>query len=96
MAVEHMVWIKFNEGVEQDLIDEILANLRALEGTVPAIRRLVVAENFTDRANGYTHGLIVTVADRDALPEYIEHPAHVEAATPLKANAQVMAMDIEV
>jgi len=95
MAVEHMVWIKFHEGVGPERVAEHLSNLRGLEGTVPGVLRLKVGENFTDRARGFTHGLLVTLEDRDALRGYAEHPAHVAVAKPLKADAELMAMDIE-
>jgi hypothetical protein len=95
MAVDHMVWIRFHEGVGEDRIAEHLANLRSLAQRVPAVQDLRVGANFTDRARGFTHGLIVTVADRDALQQYLEHPDHVAVAGPLKEDAELMAMDIE-
>ena len=95
MPVDHMVWIKFNDGVSDERIAEHLAGLRSLIDRVPAIRDLRVAANFTDRARGFTHGLIVTVADRDGLQQYLDHPEHVAVAGPLKEDAELMAMDIE-
>ena len=96
MAVEHMVWVRFKEGVTEGRIAEHVANLRSLAETVPAIQALRIGQNFTDRAGGFTHGLIVTVADRTALQKYLDHPDHVAVAEPLKEDsAEVMAMDIE-
>lgn len=96
MAVEHMVWIKFKDEVPATRRKEHLDRLAALMGKVPAIQAIKVGENFTDRAKGFTHGLIVTVATRADLPAYLNHPAHVEAAAPMKQDAaEVMAMDIE-
>ncbi len=96
MAVYHMVWIKFNDGVSEERKAEHMAALNGMKGKVAAIDSVVAGENFTDRANGFTHGLIVEVADRDALPAYIQDEHHVSVATPLKEDAQLMAMDIEV
>lgn len=95
MPVDHMVWIKFNEGVTAERISEHMNNLGNMKGIVPAILDVRVGENFTDRSGGYTHGLIVTVENRAALPEYLNHPHHVAVATPLKAEAELRAMDIE-
>lgn len=95
MAVDHMVWIKFNEGVGPERIREHLDNLGNMKGIVPAIKEVRIGENFTDRSGGFTHGLIVTVESREALPEYLNHPHHVEVATPLKEDAELRAMDIE-
>ena len=96
MPVEHMVWIKFKDGVGAERKAEHVRNLAALGETVPAIESIRVGENFTDRARGFTHGLVVTVATRADLPRYLNHPKHVEAAGPMKEDAaEVMAMDIE-
>ena len=95
MAVEHMVWIRFFETVEPDQIAQHLDDLRSLADSVPGIRSLRIGENFTDRAWGCTHGMIVTVDDRAALRAYSEHPEHVKVATRLKQDAELMAMDIE-
>jgi hypothetical protein len=52
--------------------------------------------NFTDRSGGFTHGIIVSVAGRAALSEYLMHPAHVPVAEALKADlADLRVMDIE-
>lgn len=96
MPVEHMVWIRFKEGVTAERKALHMRNLAALAETVSAIESIRVGENFTDRAGGFTHGLIVTVATREDLPRYLNHPKHVEAAAPMKEDAaEVVAMDIE-
>ena len=93
--VEHMVWIRFKAGVSEARQREHLDALRSLEGRVPGISRLAVGENFTDRAQGYTHGLLVTLESREALKTYADHPEHVAVAQPLREDAELMAMDIE-
>jgi hypothetical protein len=95
MPVNHHVWIKFRPDVPAAVVDEIVAELRALRGAVPGILDLNIGRNFTDRANGYTHGLMVILQDKAALAAYAPHPAHVAVATKLRANAEVMALDYE-
>ena len=95
MPVDHMVWIKFKPGTEQERIAEHLANLSALQDDVPGIIDVRVGENFTDRAQGYTHGLIVTLHDRAGLDVYRDHPRHVAVASALRQDADLMAMDFE-
>ena len=96
MSVEHMVWIKFKDGVSAERKRQHMENLLALAETVQAIQSIRAGENFTDRAKGFTHGLVVTVATRQDLPRYLNHPKHVEAAGPMKEDAaEVVAMDIE-
>jgi len=96
MAVEHMVWIKFKDGVNESRKAEHLDGLRALQGKIPGVIDVKVGENFTDRAKGFTHGLLVTLTDRAALEAYGPHPEHAAVAGPLKEDAELMAMDIEV
>ncbi|MEX2672900.1 MAG: Dabb family protein [Phycisphaeraceae bacterium] len=95
MAVEHMVWLKFNEGVSADRVEEHVENLRSLAGRIPVVESVKIGKSFTDRARGFTHGMIVTLADREALPLYLNHPDHIDVAGPLREDAEVMAMDIE-
>ena len=94
MAVEHMVWIRFNDGVDDRRIAGHLAGLKGLAETVPGIVDLTVGENFTDRARGFTHGLLVRLESRKDLDRYLAHPDHVAVAGPLKQDADLMAMDI--
>lgn len=93
--VEHMVWIKFRPGVTPARIQEHLTGLAGLRRTVPGVQAIRVGPNFTDRANGFTHGLLVTLADRQDLQTYLAHPEHVRVAGPLRQDAELMAMDIE-
>ncbi len=95
MAVQHIVWIKFNDGVDGKRIDEHMAALKSLEDNVPGITGLTIGENFTDRAEGYTHGLIVTLTDRAALDTYVTHPYHVEVAQALRADGSLLVLDFE-
>ncbi|MEX2387843.1 MAG: Dabb family protein, partial [Phycisphaeraceae bacterium] len=68
---------------------------RSLKTKVPGIRHLAVGENFTDRSGGFTHGLLVTLESRAALKVYADHPEHVAVAGPLKADAELRALDFE-
>jgi len=95
MAVYHMVWMKFHEGVSEERINEHLTNLKNMPEHIDEVQAVAVGKNFTDRAKGFTHGLLVTVANRGALPAYLNHPHHVEIATPLKEDAELMAMDVD-
>lgn len=95
MAVAHMVWLKFNDGVSQETIDEHLVALASLQDSVPGIVDLTLGENFTDRAEGCTHGLLVVLEDRAALTGYATHPAHVAVAGSLREDAKLLVLDYE-
>jgi len=90
-----MVWIKFRDGVEQTRIDQHIAALTSLQQSVPGIVQLTIGENFTDRADGYTHGLLVILDNKAALNAYATHPRHVEVATALREDANILALDYE-
>lgn len=95
MAVHHMVWITFHENISDVRRQEHLDDLQGLANQIDVIEALHLGENFTDRAGGATHGLIVVLPDREALATYANHPAHLAVAGPLKEDAKLLAMDIE-
>jgi len=96
MTVQHMVWCKFKDDIGPERIAEHVAKLKTLPAGIDFVQKIEIGENFTDRAKGFNVGLIVSLPDRESLPRYLEHPYHVEVATPLKEDAELMAMDIEV
>jgi hypothetical protein len=64
---------------------------------VPVVFDLKCGPNRSDRASGLTHGIVVMLPNREALPAYLEHPAHVPVANALKADvAELRVMDLEV
>ncbi len=95
MPVNHMVWIRFRDDVPEERIAAHLAGLRSLATEVPVVRELTLGRNFTDRANGCTHGLSVILDDRAALATYAVHPRHVEVATALRRDAHLLALDYQ-
>ncbi len=95
MAVQHMVWIRFKPGISAQRVAQHIDGLRAMVGKVPQIRKLCVGENFTNRSEGFTHGLLVELADRQALTDYMQHPDHLAVAKPLDEDADLRALDIE-
>lgn len=96
MAVQHMVWFRFRQDVPQARREEHAELLRNLVGKVPAIQRLEVGWNFTDRARGAQLGLLVTLESRAALDDYQAHPDHVEVAQGLRSDTdEILALDFE-
>ena len=94
--VEHMVWIRFKESVTAERALRHIEALNSLMEYVPVIQSIRAGANFTDRARGFTHGLIVTLASREDLPRYLDHPRHVEVAKALREDAaELAAMDID-
>lgn len=95
MPVNHMVWVKFKPGIDTQQIEQHIANLKALKKNVSYVLDVTLGENFTERAQGYTHGISVILADKTAFEDYATNPIHVELATALRRDADVMALDYE-
>ncbi len=77
--VEHLVLFKVKDSANQEAIQAMQAALKGLQQAIPGILEITVGANFSERSQGFTHGLLVRFADRAALDTYIPHPAH-EAA----------------
>ncbi len=94
--VEHIVWFKFRNDLPESELGSLLERLAALENQVPGIRRLRVGRNFTDRARGFTHGLVVTLDSPEALTAYQIHPIHAALAKDLRAASDdIVALDFK-
>jgi hypothetical protein len=95
--VEHIVLIRWTEQASQEAINTVMTQLRGLKGKIDAIVDLSCGTNFSERAKGYTHGLVVRFVDRDALNTYISHPEHQRVVQNLinPIRADVLALDYE-
>lgn len=74
--IEHIVLIRWTEGASQEAKDSAMTELRSLKDKIPGIVGLTSGVNFSERAKGYTHGLIFRFKDRAALEAYVPHPEH--------------------
>jgi hypothetical protein len=97
MTALHIAWFRFNDGVSPEQMEQHMAACRALAGQVPVVLNLQCGASYTSRAGKLTHCIVVTLSDRQALPAYLDHPAHVPVATALMADvAELQVMDLEV
>ena len=72
--IRHVIMWKFKEDKKAE-IREFLSRLRALEGVIPEIRRMEVAENAGSEKN-YDACLIADFDDLAALERYRTDPRH--------------------
>ncbi len=77
--VEHLVLFKVKSNASAEAVQAMEDALRSLKDSIPGILEITVGANFSERSQGFTHGLLVRFQDRAALDTYIPHPAH-EAA----------------
>ena len=96
--IEHIVLFQFQPDASLEAIAAAVAGLKGLKDKIPGIVSLSCGENFCDRAQGYTHGLVVRFVDKAALEAYQPHPAHQEVVEQLikPIKLQVLAMDYEI
>ena len=95
MPLQHIVWLKKKSHCTDQELQVLLDAVMGLVELIPDIESISCGRNLTDRANGFTHGIIVTLTDQQALQVYASHPAHVAVAKNLGQNAEVLAMDYE-
>ncbi|MEM8641754.1 MAG: Dabb family protein [Cyanobacteria bacterium P01_G01_bin.54] len=95
--IEHIVLFKWQPTASPEAIAAVMMSLGQMPGQIPVILGLSCGENFSDRAQGFTHGLVVRVGDRAALAQYQAHPVHQAIVhsqiKPIVAN--VLALDYE-
>ena len=95
--IEHIVLFRWTKEASQEAIDSAAAEMRKLKDKIPSIVDLSCGENFSDRAKGYTHGLVVRFRDRSTLQGYGPHPEHQRVLqqfiNPIRAD--ILALDYE-
>ena len=74
--VDHLVLFAVNDNVSPEDVEDLLASIRNLRGSIPNVMDLSVGEDFSGRAKGYTHGLFVRLRTTDDLRAYLDHPDH--------------------
>ncbi len=74
--IEHVLLLRWKEDATQEAIATAFAELRKLKDKIPGILDFSCGENFSERAKGFTHGLVLRFADRAALEAYFPHPEH--------------------
>jgi len=84
MAIQHLVLLDLDAGLAEAEGAELFRKMAGLLKQVPGVLDVKGGRNFTSRAPNVTHGLIVTMKDREALAGYGPHPKHVEAQGMLK------------
>lgn len=76
--VEHVVLFRLKPDASEALKTGLMRSLVGLKDLIPGIVHASAGPNFSARAQGYTHGLVIRFTDKAALDAYLTHPAHVE------------------
>lgn len=95
--IEHIVLFRWTEQASEEAKHKVMTELRGLRSKIPGIVDLSCGTDFSDRAKGYTHGLVVRFTNRTALQGYGPHPEHQRVVqtfiNPIRAD--VLALDYE-
>lgn len=96
--IEHIVLFRWTENASPEAINNVMTELSKLKSKIQGIVDLSCGTNFSDRAKGYTHGLVVRFKDRAALEAYGPHPEHQRVVQNLIApiRADILALDYEI
>ena len=96
--IEHIVLFRWKPETTTEQIAEGMKALRGLKDQISGIMALACGADFSDRAHGYTHALVVRFSDRAAFDAYGPSPAHrAVVETQLKPILQdVIDFDFEV
>src|SRR5215831_12962041 len=96
--IEHIVLFRWTDAASQEAKDTVMTELRKLKNKIPGIVDLSCGANFSDRAKGYTHGLVVRFKDRAALESYGPHAEHQRVVQNFirPISAEILALDFEI
>lgn len=96
--IEHILLLRWNEKANHEAIGAAMTELRELKDKIPGIVNLSSGTNFSERAKGFTHGLVFRFKDRTALESYLLHPEHQRVVqnfiNPIRADALVFDYEI--
>ena len=92
--VQHLVFFKYNDDATEEKLAEVHRRFAALKGKIPGLIGYAASENVNPgRAQGFTHGYLITFTDAAARDAYLPHPAHtafVDIVKPLLAGVLVV------
>ncbi|MCM3869686.1 MAG: Dabb family protein [Pyrinomonadaceae bacterium] len=76
----HIVIWKYRADIEQEVREEHVNLLRALDGVIPSLVSLSVGFDLLRLPRSYDSGLVAVFYDRAGLDAYTIHPAHIKVA----------------
>ncbi|MFV0410877.1 MAG: Dabb family protein [Paracoccus sp. (in: a-proteobacteria)] len=87
--IRHIVLIRYRDDMPDACIDEIFADLHAIQSVLPGIISITSgrSESPEQIERGYLHGFVVDFTDWAALAAYQAHPDHRRVGDAMTANA---------
>ena len=72
--IQHIVLLKWKPGTAEERILTAFRQAEHLPNKIDGVDSLTIGRNRVAHEHGYTHVLIVRLADEQALERYLEHP----------------------
>ncbi len=90
--LKHIVMIKFNAGEDvEQLSQEFIQKLQALETSVPSLKSMEVGKNISTKPSAYHLVLTAVFDDEEGLNAYRTHPDHVKILERMKETVEAVA-----
>lgn len=74
--IEHIVLFRWKSEATDEQVAGGMEGLHSLQDRITGIVALACGADFSGRAHGYTHALVIRFSDRAAFDAYGPHPAH--------------------
>jgi len=86
--IDHLVLFTVKSDASAEDVEDLLSSIRDLRSSVSNVMDLSVGEDFSGRAEPYTHGLFVRFQTPDDLQVYLKHPEHQKVLEKLDATTE--------
>jgi hypothetical protein len=73
-TIQHIVLVRWKPGTTDAQVLEACRKAAHLPNEIDGVQRITVGRDRANSAHGFTHALIVHVADDEALARYLDHP----------------------
>ncbi|ORX67597.1 hypothetical protein DL89DRAFT_269387 [Linderina pennispora] len=97
MPFIHIVLLPVKPDAPQELVDEVVAEIVALQEKIPFVRTMRCGKTVTQRGKQFTHALVAELENESQLPEYAVHPAHQAVLQKIKQiiGEEAVALDFD-
>ncbi|KAJ1948075.1 hypothetical protein FBU59_001760 [Linderina macrospora] len=97
MPFIHIVLLPVKPDAPQDLVDEVVSDIIALQEKIPFVRSMRCGKTVTQRGKQYTHVLVAELDNEEQLAEYAVHPAHQAVLQKIKQviGEETVALDFD-
>ncbi len=91
----HMFAFRWKPGVTDEQKQDVITEIRKLQGQIPGLLETSVGVNVSPRGQGYELGGVMKFSDRAALDAYGPHPAHQKLLTWLIPMIEPLEVDFD-